>query len=102
MKFEQAIYGMNCNEVATAFHAFDRHPFVMRRGLVDSATRSADSIEHHNRREFGLLGIFFIGWSLCRWNGAGRQEKKTAQAGRRGWSSARGWGLRLGGWSSAR
>lgn len=78
MKFEQAINGMNRHKVATALRAFDRHPFVMRRGLVDSATRGADSIEHHNRREFGLLGIFFIGWSLCRRNGAARQEKKTA------------------------
>lgn len=48
MEFEEAIRRMDRHKVATALHAFDGHSFVVRRGLVYSATRGADSIEHHD------------------------------------------------------
>ncbi len=51
MKFKQAINGVNRYEIIAAFRAFDRHPFVMGRGLIDSATRGADSVEHHRNSE---------------------------------------------------
>ncbi len=58
MKFKQAIFGMNRYEIIAAFCAFDRHPFVMGWGLIGSATRGADSVEHHSITE--LMQIEFI------------------------------------------
>lgn len=52
MKLEQAVRGMDCHEVAAAFHAFDRHSLVMGWGFVDSTAGGAMGIEHHGRMEF--------------------------------------------------